>query len=187
MKSWNPFEGEDMTEDPYKTLIISRIAHSLTEKKLKKEFEIYGPVKYAKIIRNKYNDKPRGFAFVEFEHKSDFKTAYKHSDGRKIEGRRFCIDFERGRTVLNWRPRKFGGGIGDTRKGKTPSPSKSRSVSRDKSPRRKKKRSRSRSHSHERKRKHVSRSRSRSRSHKKHKKKDKKNKKKEKRDSHYDD
>jgi len=95
----------------------------LTEKKLKKEFEIYGPVKMVRIIRNKLSEKPRGYAFVEFEHKSDFKTAYKHSDGRKIEGRRVAIDFERGRTVLNWRPRKFGGGLGDTRKGKSQSPS----------------------------------------------------------------
>lgn len=118
-----------MTEDPYKTLIISRLSFGVNEKKLKKEFEIYGPVKFCKIVRNKSNEKHRGYAFVEFEHKSDFKTAYKHSDGRKIDGRRVCIDFEGGRTVLNWRPRKFAGGIGDTRKGKSPTVSKSRSKS----------------------------------------------------------
>ncbi len=46
--------------------------------------------------------KPRGYAFVEFEHKNDMKTAYKMADGRKIEGRRVLVDVERGRTVPNW-------------------------------------------------------------------------------------
>lgn len=36
--------------------------------------------------------------------------------GRKIDGRRVVVDVERGRTVKGWRPRKFGGGLGGTRK-----------------------------------------------------------------------
>ena len=46
--------------------------------------------------------KPRGYAFIEFEHKNDMKTAYKMGDGKKIEGRRVLVDVERGRTVPNW-------------------------------------------------------------------------------------
>jgi U1 small nuclear ribonucleoprotein len=47
-------------------------------------------------------DKPRGYAFIEYEHKKDMKEAYKQSDGRKIEGRRILVDVERGRTVEHW-------------------------------------------------------------------------------------
>ena len=47
--------------------------------------------------------KPRGYAFVEFEHKNDMKQAYKMADGRKIEDKRVLVDVERGRTVPNWR------------------------------------------------------------------------------------
>ena len=47
-------------------------------------------------------DKPRGYAFIEYEHKKDMKEAYKQSDGRKIEGRRILVDVERGRTVESW-------------------------------------------------------------------------------------
>jgi RNA recognition motif-containing protein len=47
-------------------------------------------------------DKPRGYAFIEYEHKKDMKEAYKNADGRKIEGRRILVDVERGRTVENW-------------------------------------------------------------------------------------
>lgn len=46
--------------------------------------------------------KPRGYAFIEYEHKADMKEAYKAADGRKIEGRRVLVDVERGRTVEAW-------------------------------------------------------------------------------------
>lgn len=60
-------------------------------------------------------------------------AAYKHADGKKIDGRRVLVDVERGRTVKGWRPRRLGeyifialivissersgGGRGDVRKG----------------------------------------------------------------------
>lgn len=46
--------------------------------------------------------KPRGYAFIEFEHKNDMKSAYKMADGRKVENKRVTVDVERGRTVPNW-------------------------------------------------------------------------------------
>merc|ERR1711963_455729 len=61
--------------------------------------------------------KPRGYAFIEFEHERDLKNAYKHADGKKIDGRRVMVDVERGRTVKGWLPRRLGGGMGATRKG----------------------------------------------------------------------
>lgn len=66
------------------------------------------------------NGKPRGYAFVEFDHKNDMKNAYKLADGRKIDGRRIVVDVERGRTVPNWRPRRLGGGLGgDSRRARS--------------------------------------------------------------------
>lgn len=46
--------------------------------------------------------KPRGYAFIEYEHKNNMKEAYKRADGKKVEGRRVVVDVERGRTVPNW-------------------------------------------------------------------------------------
>lgn len=141
-----------------KTLFVSRIvifsfflnfyfckSFETTEKRLKKEFEVYGPIKkvqtfffitriflyfQVRLIKNITNNKPRGYAFIEFEHKKDFlsflkkhfffksfqKAAYKQADGKKIDDRRVLVDCERGRTVKGWRPRRFGGGKGETRR-----------------------------------------------------------------------
>lgn len=37
-----------------------------------------------------------------------FLAAYKHADGKKIDGRRVVVDVERGRTVKGWLPRRLG-------------------------------------------------------------------------------
>lgn len=91
---------------------------------------------------DKTNNKPRGYAFIEFVHTRDMKgfskllffclfgsltsisnsfgynsAAYKQADGKKIDNRRVLVDVERGRTVPNWRPRRLGGGLGTTRVG----------------------------------------------------------------------
>lgn len=77
VKNWKPLENEKATEDPYKTLFVSRLSYTTTEKKLKREFEQYGPIKKVIIIKNPKTDKSNGYGFVEFEHKRDFITAYK--------------------------------------------------------------------------------------------------------------
>lgn len=35
-------------------------------------------------------------------------AAYKHADGKKIDGKRVVVDVERGRTVKSWKPRRLG-------------------------------------------------------------------------------
>ena len=114
--------------DAFKTLFVSRISFETTEKKLRREFEEYGPIKRLRLVHdatgacNHQNlsfayvyscsictdvygnaaGKPRGYAFIEYEHKNNMKEAYKRADGKKVEGRRIVVDVERGRTVPNW-------------------------------------------------------------------------------------
>jgi len=71
------------------------------------------------IVKNTITNLSRGYGFIEFEHKSDFLSAYKYGDGKRIDGKRVIVDFERGRTMLKWRPRRLGGGLGDTRRSKS--------------------------------------------------------------------
>merc|ERR1712039_382266 len=79
--------------------------------------EVFGSVKKVRMIYDQ-KGKPRGYAFIEYEHERDLKNAYKQGDGKKIDGRRVMVDVERGRTVEGWLPRRLGGGRGPGRVGK---------------------------------------------------------------------
>lgn len=59
--------------------------------------------------------KNRGYAFIEFASERDMKDAYKYSNNMYIDGRHLTVDFEKGRTVEGWIPRRFGGGVGKSR------------------------------------------------------------------------
>merc|ERR1719210_1213097 len=97
-------------------------------------------------------------------------SAYKHADGKKIDGKRVLVDVERGRTVKGWLPRRLGGGLGGTRKGGADVNIKHsgrddarRGGDRDRSRDRERDRRRDRSRSRDRERRKRSRSRSRDR------------------------
>ncbi|XP_072549404.1 U1 small nuclear ribonucleoprotein 70 kDa [Salminus brasiliensis] len=117
LKLWDPHNDPNAQGDAFKTLFVARINYDTTESKLRREFEVYGPIKRIYIVYNKRTGKPRGYAFIEYEHERDMHSAYKHADGKKIDGRRVLVDVERGRTVKGWHPRRLGGGLGGTRRG----------------------------------------------------------------------
>ncbi|XP_065514102.1 U1 small nuclear ribonucleoprotein 70 kDa [Caloenas nicobarica] len=117
LKMWDPHNDPNAQGDAFKTLFVARVNYDTTESKLRREFEVYGPIKRIYMVYNKRSGKPRGYAFIEYEHERDMHSAYKHADGKKIDGRRVLVDVERGRTVKGWRPRRLGGGLGGTRRG----------------------------------------------------------------------
>jgi len=114
---WNPHTSTEATSDPYKTLFIARVNYDTSESKLRREFEIYGPIKKIRMVHDSQSGRPRGYAFIEYEHERDMHNAYKNGDGRKIDGRRVLVDVERARTVKGWLSRRLGGGLGGTRRG----------------------------------------------------------------------
>ena len=117
IKSWNPKEDPKLADsDPYKTLFVGRLSYDVDEAALRREFERFGAVKSVTVVEDQ-DGKPRGYAFVEFDRESDMKHAYRSADGLRLEGRRILVDAERGRTVPDWRPRRFNGGLGGTRRG----------------------------------------------------------------------
>ncbi|CAN9505303.1 unnamed protein product [Ophioblennius macclurei] len=117
LKLWDPHNDPNAQGDAFKTLFVARVNYDTTESKLRREFEVYGPIRRIYIVYNKRTGKPRGYAFIEYEHERDMHSAYKHADGKKIDGRRVLVDVERGRTVKGWHPRRLGGGLGGTRRG----------------------------------------------------------------------
>lgn len=43
-------------------------------------------------------------------------VALERGNGRKVDGARVVVDYERGRTKTDWIPRRLGGGKGDKRR-----------------------------------------------------------------------
>ena len=116
---YDPTEIDEATSDSFKTLFVARLNYDTGESKLRREFEYYGPIRKIKIVYDS-SGKPRGYAFIEYEHERDMRAAYKHADGKKIDGRRVLVDVERARTVEGWLPRRLGGGLGNTRRSLLP-------------------------------------------------------------------
>ncbi|CAH0731247.1 unnamed protein product, partial [Brenthis ino] len=68
---WDPTTNNPTTGDPFKTLFVARINYDTSESKLRREFEGYGVIKKIHMIFDKENGKPRGYAFIEYEHERD--------------------------------------------------------------------------------------------------------------------
>jgi len=117
VKVWDPHNDANATGDAFKTVFISRINFDTREDKLRREFEEFGYIRKIHMVCDIKTGKPRGYAFIEYETEKGMRSAFKYGDGRKIDGRRVVVDIERGRTVKNWKPRRFGGGLGGTRIG----------------------------------------------------------------------
>ncbi len=75
---------------------MGRLSYDTSEKKLRREFEQFGPIRSIRMVSDLVGG-ARGYAFVEFEKEEDMTQAVKRWDGRKIDGRRVLLDVERGR------------------------------------------------------------------------------------------
>uniref|UniRef100_A0A914ZR43 U1 small nuclear ribonucleoprotein 70 kDa n=2 Tax=Parascaris univalens TaxID=6257 RepID=A0A914ZR43_PARUN len=68
--TWAPAENTTATTDPYKTLFVARINYETSESKLRREFEQFGKITKLILVHDP-NGKPRGYAFIEYQHKEN--------------------------------------------------------------------------------------------------------------------
>lgn len=92
-------------------MFVGRLAYVTSEDRLRREFEIFGPIDKVRLVHN-LSGKSKGYAFVTFAREKDADYAISRADGRKIDGRRVIVDRELGRTKRTWLPRRLGGGKG---------------------------------------------------------------------------
>ncbi len=86
---WDPNSREEstVTQDPFKTLFVARINYYTSESKLRREFEQYGAIKSIHVVQDSGSGKPKGYAFIEYEHERDMhcKFADKASPDRQTD------------------------------------------------------------------------------------------------------
>ena len=98
--------------DPEKTLFVGRINYKTSEEKLNEIFSKYGKIKSLRLIRDLVTGFSKGYAFVEYKHRSDAKYAYKKSYSLMVDNRELIVEFEYERKLHGWKPRRLGGGLG---------------------------------------------------------------------------
>jgi U1 small nuclear ribonucleoprotein len=77
---YNPFHDKNIKSDERKTIFIGKLNYATDEVRLKKEFEIFGPIKSIRIVKNNKNGKSRGYGFVEYETIRDCELALRKGD-----------------------------------------------------------------------------------------------------------
>lgn len=69
----------------------------MTEDQLREEFEKYGDVSSAKIIKDRDSGRSKGFGFVEMPDTADANEAIKELNGADINGRQIVVNEARPR------------------------------------------------------------------------------------------
>ena len=60
----------------------------MTEDQLRKEFEKYGRVNAVRVVTNRYNNRSKGFGFVQMPNRAEAEAAIKALDEKEILGRK---------------------------------------------------------------------------------------------------
>lgn len=74
------------------TIYVGNISFSMTEDDLKNVFANYGNVVSAKIITNKFNNRSKGYGFVEMENDAEGKQAIEALDQSEVMGRTIKVN-----------------------------------------------------------------------------------------------
>ena len=69
-------------------IYVGNLSYDLTEEQLRKEFEAFGKVTYARIITNRYTGRSKGFGFVHMPNRAEVDAAVKALSDKEILGRR---------------------------------------------------------------------------------------------------
>ncbi|CAI5532560.1 unnamed protein product [Closterium sp. Naga37s-1] len=91
-------------------LFIGGLAWEADEKALADAFSAYGTVEEAKVIRDRFTGRSRGFGFVSFASDEEAASALEGVNGKELSGRTVRVDYASNRT-------EGGGGGGGGRRG----------------------------------------------------------------------
>jgi len=95
-------------------IYVGNLPYDLTEDELKQEFTAYGEVKSVSIPSDKFSGRPKGFAFIEMDSRSEAQAAIEGLNGKMLKERTIVANEARPRTDN----RGGGGGSFGNRRGK---------------------------------------------------------------------
>lgn len=104
--------NDKLTSKPSHVLFVGRLSHVTKENEIKEAFSRFGKIENVSLVRDVITGFSRGYAFVEY---IDKKSVVKAVDGNyniTLHNSKLLLDYEHGRTLKNWVPRRLGGGFG---------------------------------------------------------------------------
>jgi RNA recognition motif-containing protein len=78
-------------------IYVGNISFQVSEEDLRAEFERFGKVSKASIVKDKFSGKSKGFGFVEMPDMSEAQLAIKKLDGASVKGRNLKVNEARPR------------------------------------------------------------------------------------------
>jgi RNA recognition motif-containing protein len=73
-------------------IYVSNLSFAVQDDDLRGFFEEYGEVSSAKVIKDKFTNRSRGFGFVEMPDKTSAEKAIKELDGATVDGRSIKVN-----------------------------------------------------------------------------------------------
>ena len=68
-------------------IYVGNLSYDVTDEELGEAFSAFGTVTSARVIRDRYTDRSRGFGFVEMSDDNEAETAIAELNGKPIKGR----------------------------------------------------------------------------------------------------
>ena len=87
-------------------IYVGNLSQDVTEEGLRQEFESFGKVSAATIIKDKFSGETRGFGFVEMPTNAEGEAAIKGMNGKEVNGKTLIVNEARPRAT----PTHGGGG-----------------------------------------------------------------------------
>jgi cold-inducible RNA-binding protein len=79
-------------------LYVGNLSYDMTDPDLEKAFTPFGKVLSARIIKNKFNERSKGYGFVEMEGQSGADKAVKAMNGKDVLGRKLVVNEARSKS-----------------------------------------------------------------------------------------
>jgi RNA recognition motif-containing protein len=92
-------------------IYVGNLSNDVTDEDLRQEFEEFGQVQSATVIKDKFSGESRGFGFVEMPSKEEASAAIAGLQERDLKGRKINVNEARPRPAS-----RSGGRRGDSRR-----------------------------------------------------------------------
>lgn len=73
-------------------IYVGNLSYDTTEEYLRKEFEKHGTVASIRIVTNRFNNRSKGFGFVEMPNRAEAEKAIAALDNAEIQGRKLHVN-----------------------------------------------------------------------------------------------